>query len=249
MSPSESQSRAAYEAWHEAVHAEDATADRPWHELARLSLRPIDVEGRHLLEIGCGRGELACQLAQSARPPRRLVAADFAHAAVRLGAARGRHRDLTMVSWLVADVQRIGLPAGTFDTVISCETIEHLIDPVGALRELHRLLRPGGRVVLTTPNYMGAFGLYRAYLRLRGRRYTEGGQPICRLTSLPRTWWWLRRAGFRILAVHTAGHYALFPGRIPWEPAWLKALAPILWPFGLHSAFVAEKPTAPGRGR
>ena len=143
---------------------------------------------------------------------------------------------------MVADVQAVGLPDETFDTVISCETIEHLVDPVGAMREFYRMLRPGGRVVLTTPNYMGPFGIYRAYLRLRGRRYTEGGQPICRLTSLPRTWLWLRRAGFRVRAVDACGHYALFPGRTPWEPAWLKALAPLLWPFGLHSVFVAEKP-------
>ena len=241
MSSSESQSRAAYEAWHQAVYADDAAADRPWHDLVRRYLRQADVAGRHVLEIGCGRGELACLLAESPAGPRRLVAADFAQAAVRFGAARGRHRGLDCVSWMVADVQAIGLPDDTFDTVISCETIEHLTDPVGALREFYRLLRPGGRVVITTPNYMGAFGLYRGYLRLRGRRYDEGGQPICRLTSLPRTWLWLRRAGFRVRAVDTSGHYALCPGRTPWEPAWLKALGPVLWPFGLHSVFVAEK--------
>lgn len=248
MSSSESQSRAAYEAWHETVYAEDATADRPWHEMVRRYLRPSDLAGRRVLEIGCGRGELACQLAESGTPPQRLVAADFAHAAVRLGAARGRHKSLDAVSWMVADVQAVGLPDGAFDTVISCETIEHLVDPVGALREFHRLLRPGGRVVLTTPNYMGAFGLYRAYLRLRGRRYTEGGQPICRLTLLPRTWLWLRRAGFRVRRVDACGHYALYPGRTPWEPAWLKSLAPLLWPFGLHSVFVAEKPASSPAG-
>src|SRR5688572_2174023 len=135
MSPSELRSRAAYEAWHEAVYAEDAIADRPWHDLVRSYLRPADLDGRHVLEIGCGRGELACLLAESEARPRRLVAADFAHAAVRFGAARGRHRALGGVSWMVADVQAVGLPDETFDTVISCETIEHLVDPVGALRE------------------------------------------------------------------------------------------------------------------
>jgi SAM-dependent methyltransferase len=174
--------------------------------------------------------------------PRRLVGADFAQSAVRLGAQRARETSRAGVSWMVADAQAIGLPAASFDTVISCETIEHLVDPVGALREFHRLLRPGGRLVLTTPNYMGVFGLYRAYLRLRGRRYTEGGQPICRLTLLPRTWWWLRRAGFRVRAVDAAGHYALFPGRHPWEPAWLARAGRWIWPLGLHSIFVAEKP-------
>jgi 2-polyprenyl-3-methyl-5-hydroxy-6-metoxy-1,4-benzoquinol methylase len=242
MRSAEARSRATYEDWHERVYADDAAADRPWHDLVAQHLRAVDVADRQVLEIGCGRGELACRLATSVAAPRRLVAADFAQSAVRLGAARGRREGLTQVSWMVADVQAIGLPAETFDTVISCETIEHLTDPVGALREFHRVLKPGGRVILTTPNYLGAFGLYRAYLRLRGRHYTEGGQPICRLTSLPRTWVWLRRAGLRVRAVDTRGHYLLHPGRQPTQPRWLLALAPWLWPFGLHSVFVAEKP-------
>jgi 2-polyprenyl-3-methyl-5-hydroxy-6-metoxy-1,4-benzoquinol methylase len=238
----EARSRAVYEAWHEDVYDHDATADRPWHAHVLRYLRPADVAGRDVLEIGCGRGELAVHLAGMTPAPRRLVGADFAQAAVRLGARRAREGSLTGVSWMVADAQAVGLPSASFDTVISCETIEHLLDPVAALREFHRLLRPGGRLVLTTPNYMGVFGLYRAYLRLRGRRYTECGQPICRLTSLPRTWWWLARAGFRVRAVDAAGHYALYPGRHPWEPAWLARAGGWIWPLGLHSIFVADKP-------
>jgi SAM-dependent methyltransferase len=143
---------------------------------------------------------------------------------------------------MVADIKRIAVCGGLFDTVISCETIEHLADPVQALRELHRVLRPGGCLLLTTPNYFGPFGLYRAYLRLRGKRYTEGGQPICRLTLLPRTALWIVRAGFRLRRVDAIGHYILYPGRRPFQPAIFKRWERWLWPFGLHSILVAEKP-------
>ena len=44
------------------------------------------------------------------------------------------------------------------------------------------------------------------------------------------------------------GRALLTTGRTPREPAWLKALAPLLWPFGLHSVFAAEKPAAPAGG-
>jgi 2-polyprenyl-3-methyl-5-hydroxy-6-metoxy-1,4-benzoquinol methylase len=241
MSSAEPRARAVYERWHERVQCDDATADRPWHALVYAHLDDADLAGRELLEIGCGRGELACELMASTRAPVRLIAADFAHAAVRLGRARAASRAVAGLSWMVADVQRIGLPGASVDTVISCETIEHLPDPVQALREFRRVLRPGGRVILTTPNYFGPFGLYRAYLRLRGRRYTEGDQPICRLTMLPRTLFWIWRAGLRVRAVDAAGQYLLAPGRLPWEPAFLKRLNWLLWPLGLHSLVVAEK--------
>jgi hypothetical protein len=101
MSSSEPQSRAAYEAWHEAVYAEDATADRPWHSLVLRHLRPADLDGRHVLEIGADAASWpVCWRAGCAR----LVAADFARV-VRFGAARGRHRSLGSISWMVVDVR------------------------------------------------------------------------------------------------------------------------------------------------
>ena len=233
-------SRSAYEAWHRRVHSADATADRPWHELLFAHVRECDLAGRTVLEIGCGRGELACRLALGPWQPHRIVAADFASSAVTLGRARGAAAG-ARIEWLVADIQRIPLDNGSVDTVISCETIEHLPDPAAALRELYRVVRPGGRLLLTTPNYTGTFGLYRAYLRLRGRPYTEGDQPISRFMVLPRTLQLVRRAGFRVMSADASGHYLLWPGRLPWEPAILKRAGRWLWPFGLHSIVVAEK--------
>jgi len=241
MSRADLQSRAVYESWHERVQRDAATADRPWHDLVFEHLSPSHLDGKDVLEIGCGRGELACELVTGDAPPARLIAADFAHAAVRLGRARAASREVAGVTWMVADVQHIGLPDASVDTVISCETIEHLPDPMQALREFYRVLRPGGWLILTTPNYFGPFGLYRAYLRLCGRRYTEGDQPICRLTMLPRTLFWVWRSGLRVRTAAATGQYLLAPGRVPWEPGVLKRLNWLLWPFGLHSLVVAEK--------
>lgn len=234
--------RAAYERWHEHVEAADAEARAPWHDLLFEYLDPArDLDGRAVLEIGCGRGELACRVAEQAAVTRLYVGADFARSAVALARARGSARSLHRLTWMVNDVQALALPAETFDTILSCETIEHVPDPMRALRELHRVLRRGGRLLLTTPNYLGPFGLYRIYLRTRGRRYTEGGQPICRVTLLPRTVRWIARAGFHVVAADAVGQYVLSPGRVPYRPRWMEALQPVLWPFGLHSIVVAEK--------
>lgn len=235
--------REAYETWHPRVES-GAAAAAPWHALLLRHLRETDVAGRSVLEIGCGRGELACALAARPLPPRRLVAADFAVAAVGLGRARARSVSSGALRWVVSDIQQIAAFRESFDTVISCETLEHVLDPASALRELHRVLKPGGRLLLTTPSYLGTFGLYRGYLRLRGRRYTEGEQPISRFMLWPVTAMRIRHAGFRVLSIDATGHYALRPGRPPAEPFWVRRVERWLWPFGLHSIIVAEKRAA-----
>jgi ubiquinone/menaquinone biosynthesis C-methylase UbiE len=228
--------RSAYDAWHERVSGAPAL-DTPWHRLVQDALRPAeDVNGRVILEIACGRGELAQWCAATAHPAL-LIAADFSLHAVRL--ARRRAGGAPAVRFLQADAQSIPLPAASVDTVICCETIEHVPEPQVAVRELARVLRPGGRLYLTTPNYLGPMGAYRAYLRVTGRRFTEEGQPINHLLLAPFVRQWVRNAGLQVVLADSAGHYLPFPGR---PPVLLVEQARLLSPFGLHALTVAEKP-------
>ena len=235
--------RAAYEEWHDRLGV-DVEANAPWHLLVREHLDvERDLAGKRVLEIGCGRGGFSCWLAASSGGRASIVAADFSSIAVEKGAAFAAERGITGVEWEVGDIQRIAHPDESFDIVISCETIEHVPDPALAVRELARVLKPGGRLFLTTPNYLGATGLYRGYLRVVGRRFTEEGQPINNFNTLPRTIHWVKRAGLRVRTVTGRGHYLPFPGR---EPIRLHALerARMLtrW-IALHSLVVAQKET------
>lgn len=233
-------SRAAYEAWHERFEV-DRESDTPWHRLVKEHLDGArDLEGKRVLEIACGRGGFACWLAR--HRPAEVVAADFAESAVRKGREFAAGQGVDNVTWEVADVQRLGHEDASFDTVVSCETVEHVQDPRRAVRELARVLRPGGRLFLTTPNYLGTMGLYRGYMRLTGRRWTEEGQPINNFTLLPRVRAWVARAGLKVHEVDAVGHYLPVRGRRPVEVRALDNPRYLMRWFGLHSLVVGEKP-------
>ena len=236
---SDTESRRRYDAWHSAL-AEDAGAEAPWHTLLQPHFR-TRVPGADVLEIGCGRGGLALRLWHAG--PRRLISADFSPVAVEKARAFLDSRGAIDVETRVEDILRMSFGDSSFDVVISCETIEHVVDPVRAVRELARVLRPSGTLLLSTPNYLGLHGLHRAYRRLLGRPYSELGQPINKLVLAPRTARWLTQSGLSIECRLGDGLYipvprAEGPLRVPLSPRLNQLLRPLL----VHSAFVAHKP-------
>jgi 2-polyprenyl-3-methyl-5-hydroxy-6-metoxy-1,4-benzoquinol methylase len=235
------EARTAYESWHQKLDV-DFNNQTPWHTLLRAYLDPArDLAGKRILEIGCGRGDFTCWLARQPVRPAEIVAADFSATAVHKGRTFATEHALAGINWEVNDIQSIAHSDASFDTVISCETIEHVPHPRRALRELARVLKPGGRLLLTTPNYLGIYGLYRFYMRLTGRKYTETGQPINNFMLLPKTMAWVRQAGLRVSIVDAVGHYLLFPGRLPKELPFLNNPRFLMRWVGLHSLVIAEK--------
>src|SRR5580692_451889 len=99
-----------------------------------------------IVDIGCGDGA-ATALAAQVNPGHRVVGLDWSADALR----HARSRGLTLVR---AEVEPAGLPvaSGRADVVVMSELIEHLVDPDSALEEARRVLRPGGTLLLSTPN-------------------------------------------------------------------------------------------------
>jgi ubiquinone/menaquinone biosynthesis C-methylase UbiE len=98
--------------------------------------------GARVLDLGCGPGWVSHNLAG----PYRLLGADIEEDAVRL--CRSRYA----ADYMVASAFGLPYADGQFDAVIFTEAIEHFVDPRPALAEITRVLRPGGLMLVTTPN-------------------------------------------------------------------------------------------------
>ena len=132
---------------------------RFWHagKLTMIDqlIRPHLSAGSRLLEVGCGAGNL---LMQAAVPGSYPVALDLSMQALTF--VRSRFEDLRSDETTprgYACTQAIGeslpLADDSFDCVLMSEVIEHLEAPQISLHEAVRVLRPGGRLLVTTPNY------------------------------------------------------------------------------------------------
>ena len=118
----------------------------PWSGLddlvALLELRP----GARLLDLACGRGRIGQELA--ARSGADLVGVDFSAEAVRQATERAAAVGST-ATYVVGELTATGLPDAAFDAVLVVDSIQFAPTTTDALDEVRRVLRPGGRVVLT----------------------------------------------------------------------------------------------------
>lgn len=128
---------------------------------ARLLARALDRPGALVLDVGCGDGTAAAT-AGPVLAGHRIVGVDWSQDALR----RARPRMSAVVRGELDD-GRLPFADGCADAVLFSEVVEHLVDPDGALDELRRVLRPGGHLMLSTPNLAAWYN--RAFL-LAGRQ-------------------------------------------------------------------------------
>jgi SAM-dependent methyltransferase len=123
------------------------TGDEAREACDLLSLGP----GQHLLEVACGSGGVTCALAK--RSGATCTGVDInVHGIAAAKAGAERDELSSLVSFQVADAgQDLPFTDGSFDAVFCNDAINHLPDRLAVLRDWHRLLRPGGRVLFTDP--------------------------------------------------------------------------------------------------
>lgn len=109
--------------------------------------------GERVLEAGCGDGLIILTLRKLFRVEGHGV--DFSSAALDQSEKLMTKLD-EKFSFRLADIRQLPYADNYFDKVISLGVVEHMEDPMPAIRELQRVLRPGGQLILMTPNVLSA---------------------------------------------------------------------------------------------
>ncbi|MEU1131201.1 class I SAM-dependent methyltransferase [Streptomyces sp. NPDC005900] len=112
--------------------------------VAELGLRP----GARVLDAGCGTGRALPPLREAVGPTGVVLGADLTPAMLEAARRAGRDRAGQL---LLADVERLPLRTGSLDAVFGAGLISHLPRPAEDLRELRRVVRPGGLLALFHP--------------------------------------------------------------------------------------------------
>ncbi|MFE9394164.1 methyltransferase domain-containing protein [Streptomyces flavidovirens] len=205
-------------------HHESVLRSHSWRTAANSAayllgeVRP----GLDILDVGCGPGTITADLAALVAPGR--VTAVDAERGV-LGRARevAAERGLDNVEFAVADVHALDFPDDSFDVVHAHQVLQHVGDPVRALREMRRVCRPGGLVAARDSDYAAMtwfpdVPLMDDWQQLYGRvARANGGEPDAgrRLLS------WARRAGFTdVRATAATWCFATPEERAWWSGLW-----------------------------
>jgi SAM-dependent methyltransferase len=205
-------------------HHESVLRSHRWRtaENSAAYLLPYLEPGMSMLDVGCGPGTITVDLAGRVSPGP-VTAIEVTADALALGRAEAASAGCETIDFVVSDVHALDFPDDTFDVVHAHQVLQHVADPVQALREMRRVCTPGGMVAARDGDY-AAFCWFPAVPELddwlalyRKVARGNGGEPDAgrRLLS------WARDAGFtEVTASSSTWCFATPDDRAWWGGMW-----------------------------
>lgn len=127
----------------------EAEIDPAFAERAQVILSTVENrKHNHILEVGCGRGFYMKTLSQLPGVTK-IEGIDINPHYVAIAQNFAKHKKVHIQQ---ASAYKLPFKSNSFDIVISTEVLEHLEDDTTAVREMYRVLKPGGRLLITVPN-------------------------------------------------------------------------------------------------
>lgn len=205
-------------------HHESVLRSQRWRTAENSAgyLLPWLTPGMTMLDIGCGPGTITVDLATRISPGH-LTAVEITDEALSLARDEATTRGQHNIDFAVADVHALDFPDDVFDVVHAHQVLQHVADPVRALREMRRVCRPAGVVGVRDADY-AAFTWYPLLPELdewlalyQQAARANNGEPNAgrRLLS------WARAAGFTdITCTASTWCFATAPDRQWWGGLW-----------------------------
>ena len=197
-------------------------------------LVPHLTPGLRVLDVGCGPGSITCDFADLVSPGE-VLGLDRSEDIVAQARALAEERGVTNASFAVGNVYDLDLEDESFDVVHAHQVLQHLTDPVAALREMRRVARPGGIVAVRDADFHGMswypdipelgewMEVYQRIARKNGAEPDAGR----RLVS------WMQEAGFTDVSPSSSNWLYATPQQRTWQArVWSERV--------LHSAFAEQ---------
>ena len=122
-----------------------------WHGFGRQTIVRLNLQpGEKVLDVCSGSGGSALPAAEQVGTEGQVIAVDLASQLLALAEAKVRDQQLTQIEFRVADMLELAYPAAYFDAIVCVFGIFFVPDMPAAVRELWRMLKPGGRLAITT---------------------------------------------------------------------------------------------------
>lgn len=213
------------------------------------------VEGDMVLDVGCGLGFFPSLIAPKVS---KVVAIDILASSIEI--ARD-FSSLPNIEFIAGDLFQLNFPDNSFDCVLFLETIEHVESPTKFLNEFHRILKPNGCLVVSTPNALSyqniAFQFYHFMPKVAKFLVQAVNKEQRNIgTQVDHIYLWdfetfyrlLNRSGFTYVDHAFAGFWPLelpippkFYLRFPFWTKWETKVMSLLKPFCLNLVFKVRK--------
>jgi ubiquinone/menaquinone biosynthesis C-methylase UbiE len=190
----------------------DPRLDRKFARICALVRRHLPCEA--FLDAGCGDGRYLAAL--DAELPERVAGVDISERILDTARARVPRADFRQ-----ANLESLPFADGEFDLVLSSQVIEHVVDAAAALRELVRVLQPGGTLVLSTDNKWNVVTrvLNAPRMAAAGALRLRGSRGLIESPATPYTAKSLRRlveqSGLLVEHVETFRFHLMWPLALP----------------------------------